>query len=108
VLFSGQLGDTNEDTLYTAPASSSAIIKHGTLCNVSAGAVTVSVNVLRSGQATGTATHRMISAYPLAAGDTLPLADFMKDLSLGPGDFITAQASAAGAVVIVLSGVENT
>jgi hypothetical protein len=108
VFFSGQLGDVNEDTLYTVPAASSAIIRQGTICNVTGATVSVSLNVMRSGQATGTLTHRVISAYPLAAGDTLSLADYVKGLTLGAGDFLTAQASSSAAIVIVLSGVENT
>lgn len=108
VIFSGQQADTTEDTLFTCPANSTAIIKHGTVCNTSSSSVNVSISVLRSGQATGTGQHHVISAYPLAAGDTLSLTDYLGECCLQPGDFITAQASVAAAVDIVLSGVVSS
>jgi len=108
VLYSGQLTDTTEDVLYTAPTPGSAVLKHGTACNISAGVVNLSLSILRSGQTLGTGAHRVINGYQLAAGDTLSLADFIAGCCLGPGDFIAAQGSVANALDIVISGVEST
>jgi hypothetical protein len=108
VLFSGQLGDVNEDVIYAPAAAHSAIIKSGSVCNTSGAPVIVNVSVLQSGQATGTATHRVISGYSLAAGDTLSLKDYLAGVCLGPGDQITAQASVTAVVDVVLSGIENS
>lgn len=99
------MADTNEDLLYTCPFASAAVIKHGTICNTSTASVNVSISVLRSGQAQGTGQHRIISNYPLAAGDTLSLHDYLAECCLQPGDAITAQASAAGVADVILSGV---
>lgn len=106
VLASQQMADTTEDTVYTAPATGSAVLKHGTVCNVSGSTATVSVAVLKSGTATGSGQHRVLNAYPLAAGDTLPLGDYIDGCCLGPGDFVTVTAGTANAIDVILSGVE--
>lgn len=108
VLVSQQMADVTEDTVYTAPAGGAATLKHGTVCNSSGGAANVSLSILKSGQATGGGQHRVISQYALAAGDTLPLGDYIGDAQLGPGDFVTVQASVANAIDVVISGVEYT
>jgi hypothetical protein len=105
VLYSGQLSATTETTIYTGPASSNTCIKQAVICNTDTASVNVSVSVLQNGQATGTTEHRIISEYPLAAGDSLPLNDYLDNLYLGPGDFITVTASTANVVNVMLSGI---
>lgn len=107
VLYSGQLADAADHLLYAPAAGASAIVKHGTVCNVSGASVNVTVRVIPSGGSVD-GSHTVISAYPLAAGDTLPLGDYLDGCCLGPGDAVHVQASAGGAVDVVLSGVENT
>lgn len=107
VLCSTQLSATTATTVYTAPAGSSAIVKHGVACNTSAAPVNVTLSIVPSG-GTVDGTHRVISAFPLAAGDSLPLGPYIGGANLGPGDFISAQASVANVLDIVLTGVEST
>jgi hypothetical protein len=102
VLVSQQLAAT-ETTQYTGPASSAVKLAAASLCNTSGSAVTVSLSVLKSGQ-TADGTHRVISSYSLAAGDSTVLSE-LEGHFLGPGDFISAIAGTASAVTFVLSGV---
>lgn len=95
---------SGEQTVYTCPASSTVKITQGTICNTSGAAVTTSVAVVRSG-GTADGTHRVIAGYPLAAGDTLPLRDYLLGVQLGPGDFISVNCSVGSAVDVVLCGV---
>lgn len=107
VLVSQQLAAT-ETTQYTAPSTvsgnplKSVTIKSAVLTNSSASAVTVSVSVLKSGQ-TADGTHRVLAAYSLTAGDSAVVAELIGTF-LGPGDFISAIASAATSVAFVVSG----
>lgn len=102
VLLSQQLG-TSDAALYTVPASTSAKIAQGTLCNVTASAVTVYLSIIKTGGAVDS-THRVIHAYILGANDTLPLHDYISGAMLGPGDIIAGYAATATAVDIVVSG----
>lgn len=106
VLVSQQLAAT-ETTQYTSPTSpataSGTKIATATLTNTSGAAVTVSVSVLKVGQ-TADGTHRVLSGYSLVAGDSTTLAE-LAGVFLGPGDFISAIASAATSVTLVVSGV---
>jgi hypothetical protein len=105
VLVSQQLAAT-ETTQYTGPASSAVKLATATLTNTNAiggAAVTVSLSVLKSGQ-TADGTHRVLSGYSLAAGDSTVLAE-LAGVFLGPGDFISAIAGTASVVVLVVSGV---
>lgn len=103
VLLSQQLG-TTEVALYTVPASTSVKIAQGSLCNITAAAVTVNVSIVKSGGTVGDGTHRVISGYSLAAHDTLPLKDYIGGAMLGPGDVLVAFAGTATAVDIVVTG----
>lgn len=102
VLVSQQLAAT-ETTQYTGPANSAVKIATAVLTNTSGAAVTVSVSVLKSGQ-TADGTHRVLSGYSLPAGDSTVLSE-LAGVFLGPGDFISAIASAATSVTLVVSGV---
>lgn len=102
VLVSQQLAAT-ETTQYTGPASSATKVATATLTNTSANAVTVSVSVVKSGGTAGVA-NRVVSSYSLAGGDSTVLSE-LAGVFLGPGDFISAIAGTASAVVLVASGV---
>ena len=103
ILCSQQLASTGETTVYTVPASSTIKIAQGSLCNVSASAVTVSVSIIPSG-GTADGTHRVIASYSLAANDTLTLKDYIGGALMGPGDFISVNAATAAAVDVIITG----
>lgn len=102
VLFSGMLTTTTPVAVFTM-SSGMVTISHGTICNTSALAVTVSMSVLPPG-GTVDGTHLAISNYSLAAGDTLSLKDYLDGATLGFGDSIWVTAGTANAVAVVLSG----
>ena len=102
VLYSGMLTTTAPVPVWTM-TSGTVTICHGTICNTSALAVTVSMSVLPPG-ATVDGTHVAISNYSLAAGDTLSLKDYLDGATLGYGDSIWVTAATANSVVVVLSG----
>lgn len=102
VLVSQQLAAT-ETTQYIGPASSSVKVSKATLANTSGAAVTVALSVAKSGQ-TGGGTNRVLPPFSLAAGDSTVVGE-LEDQFLGPGDFISAIASTAAAVTLVMSGV---
>lgn len=102
-LFSGQLTTTAATSVYTVPTGKTAKIAQGTVCNPSGSTVTVTVSLLKSGD-TADGTHTVISAYPLAAGDTLALKDYLGGAMLAEGEAISVTAGTANAVNVVITG----
>jgi hypothetical protein len=102
VLVSQQL-TTSETTQYTTVAANWVKIGSARLSNTSGAAVTVSISLVKTGGTAGSA-NRVLAAYSLAAGDGIALTE-LTDAFLGPGDFISAIASAATSVAFVMSGV---
>ena len=101
ILASQQLasGDT---TIYTVPANKAAKLAKLALTNVSGAAVVVSVSVVPSGGAVD-ATHRVVSGFSLAAGDSTTVTE-IEGCWLGQGDLVSVNASAATAIDVLLSG----
>ncbi len=105
ILAQGQLA-SGEQTAYTVPAQSAAKVASAVLCNTSGSPVTVSVSVVPSGGTAG-ATNRIVSAYPLAAGDSTPLPELVGAF-LDAGAFVSINASAGSAVNYLLTGVVSS
>lgn len=103
ILFSGQLSTTSATSVYAVPANKTVKIAHGTICNTSGSAVTVSLSLLKSGD-TADGTHQIISAYSLAAGDTLPLKDYVGGAMLAENEAVSVTANTANVVDVVLTG----
>lgn len=107
VLASTRLSTTSATAVYTVGASKCAKVSTGTLCNISTtAAVTVSLAIMQSGS-TDDGTHTVLSAYSLAAGDTLSLSDFISGHMLGEGDFISVTAGTANVLCVVITGAEG-
>lgn len=94
---------TGEAPVYVCPLGRQATITTGSVCNISASAVTVSVSVVPFGAAVDN-THRVVSNYSIAAGDTLSLDDYIAGSVLAAGDLVSVNASAGTAIDVVLSG----
>lgn len=92
-LSTSQLG-TTLTTIYTVPASTSTIVKHISLCNLTASQVTVDVVV--NGR-------YLLKSYPIPANGA-----YREDLSavIPAGATIQALASGATSIDAILSGVE--
>lgn len=107
VLAGGQLA-SGETTIYTVPVvpASATKISSAVLCNTSAAAVTVSVAVVPSG-GTVDGTHRVVSGYSLAAGDSTTLPELVGAF-LDAGAFVSINASAGAAVDYLLTGVVSS
>lgn len=103
VLASLQLA-SGDNTIYTAGASTAAKLATLTLCNTSGSAVTVSVSLVPpSGTVDG--THKVVSGYSLAAGDTVTISE-IAGAFVEATAFVSVNASAGSAVDAVLTGVE--
>lgn len=107
ILYSGQLATTAATAVYTVPANSTVKIATCTVCNTSAGAVTVTVSLLKVADTADT-THRVVSAYTLAAGDTLSLRDYLAGAMLAEGEAVSVTAGTAAVVDVVLTGAVST
>jgi hypothetical protein len=103
ILFSGQVATTSATSLYTVASGKTAKLATGTLCNTSGSAVSVSVSLLKSGD-TSDSTHRVVSGYSLAAGDTLSLKDYIGGAFLGEGEAVSVTVSTGAVVDVVLTG----
>ncbi|ROZ49402.1 hypothetical protein EEB13_05630 [Rhodococcus sp. WS3] len=101
VLVSQQL-TAAEVTQYTCPAASSAKLAAATVVNTTGAAVTVSISLVKSGATAGVANR--VATFVLAAGDSSVVTELAGHF-LGPGDFVSAIASTASAITLVLSGV---
>jgi hypothetical protein len=95
-----------EASISTVPASTYVKLAKVVLCNTSASAVTVSLSLVKSG-GTGGASNRAIASWPLgsagASTSTVDVTELAGALA-GPGDFISAVASAATSVAVTVSG----
>lgn len=100
-LYIGQPGTTIA-TLYTAPASTTAIVKNIILSNTGSTSATVTVNFVPSG-GTAAAANQVLSSYPVNAYDTITI-----DMAgvLETGDSLQALQDTSGAITVFISGVE--
>lgn len=100
-LYVGQPG-TTAGTLYTAPASTTTILKNILMNNVTSTDATVTINLVPSGSSAAT-TNRIFTAYTVKANDTVAV-----DVStvMSTGDFISALQGTSAAITIYISGVE--
>lgn len=105
-LFSPAQLTTSAATYYTVGSNLRSIIKKLSFCNTSAGAVTVTLYLIKSGGSAGD-TNTLTSAHTLAAGETWSCPD-VEGHVLHAADFIQAKASAATSVTVHGSGVEIT
>lgn len=103
VLASAQLA-AGDNAVYTVPASKAAKLATVVLCNTSASPVVVSVSLIPSG-GTVDGTHRVISGYPLAAGDSITVNE-LAGAWMGQGDSISVNAGSAAAVDVTVTGLE--
>jgi hypothetical protein len=85
---------TSSATLYTAPASTTTIVKNVLFCNTTGSSATVTLTI---------AGQSVFSALPVAANDT-----FSMDLSLvmNATDIISGLQGTASAISVYISGVE--
>lgn len=100
-LYTGQ-PSTSATTLYTAPASTTTIIKNIIICNTTATAATLTLNLVPSAGA-ATSANRIMSALNVQPNDTVTV-----DLSgiLATGDFISALQGTSSALTVHITGVE--
>lgn len=99
--YTGQPG-TSAGTLYTAPASTTAIIKNILICNTTGSAATVTLNFVASG-GSAAASNQIMSSLEVAGNNTVAF-----DLSgvLSTGDFISALQGTSSAITLHITGVE--
>lgn len=99
-----QLGDgqlpATKQTLYTVPALQQAIVRSITLVNVTAGAITV--NLYAAGRRI---IEKDLSLAAAGAVGSMKLVDWV--ITLGAGDLIEGDGSAATSIDYVISGVET-
>lgn len=108
VLVATKLADNTDIARYTVGAGKAVRITQGSLANVSGVACTVGLSIVPAAQAAnvGDGTHKVIpDSYPLAAGDTLSLKDYIGEVMLGEGDIIAIHPGIANAIDVVITGV---
>lgn len=104
MMYSGQPG-TTATTLYTVPASTTAIVKKINICNTTASDATITINFVASGNAVS-AANRVTSSLTITANSTVPI-DQMSDV-IATGGFISATQGTASAITLYISGIEVT
>lgn len=103
ILASAQLV-AGDNAVYTAPASKAAKLATIVLCNISASPVVISVSLIPSGGAVD-GTHRVISGYSLAAGDSITVNE-LSGAWMGAGDLLSINAATGTAVDASVTGLE--
>ena len=89
-----------ETTQYTAPTNVKGVrVDDFTVCNRTAGPITLTVRVVPSGGTPGV-EHELLAAKSIAAGEVYEVGPIF----LGPGDFIRTDPSAASSLVARISG----
>lgn len=104
-LISAQQLTAANATYYTA-TNCKTIIDKCTVTNTTAGAITLTLDIVDSGGTAGV-TERMISAKSIAAGETYTCPEMVGHI-LNDGDTIQGLASAATSLTIRASGREIT
>ena len=96
---------TNADvTQYTSPALTKTVIKAANVVNRTAGAVSITVNLVPSGGAVANA-NLVISALSIPAGQSYQCPELINQV-LEAGDFLSAKASAGASLDFTASGVQ--
>lgn len=98
VLGEAQLGTGNTDL--TVPTGKAWKPTSGTLCNVSAASVAVTVSVLAT---SGGTARRVLSTLDVLPGDTIDITPYLP-AQLPEGAIIRATASAATAIDLLITG----
>ena len=93
----------SETTQYTTPGSTTTIVKSIVMCNTTATERDLSVSVVPSGGSAGVA-NRILATYPIPPYTT---AFLDCHIVLETGDFLSAIASAATAITVTVSGLEE-
>lgn len=101
VLLQAKQAENSQTTQYTS-TNVTTIIDKFTATNVSGGAVTISVNVVESGDTAGT-DNLIVQAKSIQAGETYLFPE-MTNRILGAGDFVSTVASAATSINIRMEG----
>lgn len=91
---------------YTCPAASAVIVRHVVFNNTTAGAVTVTAEVVPNGGSAGAAAQIM-SAVSIAANTPYVSPEF-SGIVLNAGDTIQCFASAATSISMNASGIQQT
>lgn len=89
-----------ETTQYQGPTNKSTVITGATVCNSSTSVATVSLSVVKAGGTAG--NENRVAIIDLDVGESSVVDELIRNL--GPGDFVSAIASAASAVSLVLDG----
>ena len=105
VLIPAKIAESSQTTQYTA-TNVTTIIDKFTATNYSAGAVTLSVNLVTGGDTAGN-QNLVVKTKSLAAGETYTFPEIVGQ-SLAPSGFISTIASAATSISIRASGREVT
>ena len=100
-----KIAENSQTTQYTA-TNVTTIIDKFTATNYSAGAVTLSVNIVTAADTAGN-QNLVVKTKPLAAGETYTFPEIVGH-SLAPSGFISTIASAATSISIRASGREIT
>ena len=91
-------------TIYTA-TNGAAIIKKVPLSNTTGSSRTVDMHIVAAG-GSAAVTNQILEAYAVAANTTAS-PDVMVNQIIPKGAFLQALASAASAITVIISGVEN-
>ncbi len=91
---------------YTCPAATQIIVRHVVFCNTTAGAITVSAEIVPSGGSTGAAAQ-ILDAFSIAAHTAYVSPEF-SGVVLKSGDTIQCFASAATSISMNASGIQQT
>lgn len=102
-LLESKYAENAQTSQYTAGTGIRAIVDKFTGYNGTAGAVTLTVNLVASGGAAGAANIKVVKS--LAAGETYSFPELVGQV-LNTGDFISTLAGAATSIVIRVSGRE--
>ena len=105
-LLEAKYAESSETTQYTAGTGTRTIIDKFTGTNVTASAATLTVKIIASG-GTASADETIVYQKTIAAGETYTFPEVTGQI-LNAGDFLSTLAGTASAIVVRMSGRENT
>lgn len=91
----------------TCPTGEAVKVGSAVICNITGAAVIVTIAIVPFGQ-TPNDDFAVLYQYPLSAGDSFPLWDYLGDQWLAEGDSVCAKCATPGAVVFTATGLVYT
>lgn len=97
---------TSDAAYYTVPANTTGVIKRATFTNTSAGAVTITANVVAAGGSSSASNRIIDPQYVVLSAGQSYVSPELAGKTMPPGTMLRMLAGAATSITVAVDGVE--